>query len=196
MVPVADVIGYAAASVPASTGTRRDTFWFFAVLSGDVHRSVECGKSEAKPWLWSPGPRDFPEGAIFMDGVAMRVCPLGAASCAPACIGCRVLVEYSAIGGYELRCTTTFATTGYGLHRQLAGLGHVCDVVAVDDSKTLWRSVKTNHRDAVTLVKLLRAGELGTVGCSMSWRDAVHPLLGEITVKTPDPGRDLVNVRF
>jgi hypothetical protein len=36
----------------------------------------------------------------------------------------------------------------------------------------------------VTLVKLLRAGELGTVGCSMSWRDAVHPLLGEITVKT------------
>jgi hypothetical protein len=132
-----------------------------------------------------------------MDGVAMRVCPLGAAPCAPACIGCPVLIEYSGIGAYELRCTTTFCyeagPTGYGLHRQLAGLGHVCDVVAIDDSKTLWRSVKTNRRDAVTLVKLLRAGELGTVGCSMSWRDTVHPLLGEITVKTPDPGRDLVN---
>jgi hypothetical protein len=132
-----------------------------------------------------------------MDGLAMRVCPLGAAPCAPACIGCPVLVEYSAIGAYETSLYNYLCyeagPTGYGLHRQLPGLGHICDVVAVDDSKTLWRSVKTNHRDAVTLVKLLRAGELGTVGCSMSERDAVYPLLGEITVKTPDPGRDLVN---
>src|ERR1700682_1742536 len=51
--------------------------------------------------------------------------------------------------------------TGYGLHRQLSDLGYVCDVVA--PSMIPRRSgdrVKTNRRDAITLVKLLRAGEL------------------------------------
>jgi transposase len=54
--------------------------------------------------------------------------------------------------------------TGYGLHRQLSDLGHVCDVVA--PSMIPRRSgdrVKTNRRDAITLVKLLRAGELNAI---------------------------------
>jgi transposase len=54
--------------------------------------------------------------------------------------------------------------TGYGVHRQLTGLGHVCDVVAPTMiPKRSGDRVKTNRRDAVTLVKLLRAGELRTI---------------------------------
>jgi transposase len=49
--------------------------------------------------------------------------------------------------------------TGYGLHRQVTDLGHVCDVVAPTMiPKRTGDRVKTNRRDAVTLVKLLRAG--------------------------------------
>jgi transposase len=49
--------------------------------------------------------------------------------------------------------------TGYGLHRQLTDLGHVCDVVAPTMiPKRSGDRVKTNRRDSVTLVKLLRAG--------------------------------------
>jgi transposase len=51
--------------------------------------------------------------------------------------------------------------TGYGLHRQLTDLVHVCDVIAPTMiSKRSGDRVKTNRRDSVTLAKLLRAGEL------------------------------------
>src|SRR5262249_3414382 len=50
--------------------------------------------------------------------------------------------------------------TGYGLHRQITGLGHTCQVVAPSlIPKKPGDRVKTNRRDAVGLVKLLRAGE-------------------------------------
>src|SRR5215208_7830687 len=51
--------------------------------------------------------------------------------------------------------------TGYGLHRLLTGLGHACVVVAPSliPRKPSDR-VKTNRRDAVSLARLLRAGEL------------------------------------
>jgi transposase len=44
--------------------------------------------------------------------------------------------------------------TGYGLHRQLTDLGHICDVVAPTMiPKRSGDRVKTNRRDSVTLVK-------------------------------------------
>src|SRR5512132_1694850 len=50
--------------------------------------------------------------------------------------------------------------TGYGLHRQIVALGHPCVVVAPSlIPKRPGDRVKTNRRDAVTLAKLLRAGE-------------------------------------
>jgi hypothetical protein len=51
--------------------------------------------------------------------------------------------------------------TGYGLYRQVRALGHHCTVVAPSliPNKSGER-VKTNRRDAVTLARLLRAGEL------------------------------------
>jgi transposase len=54
--------------------------------------------------------------------------------------------------------------TGYGLHRQLTSLGHACIVVAPSlIPKRPGDRVKTNRRDAVSLVKQLRAGELTAV---------------------------------
>ena len=48
--------------------------------------------------------------------------------------------------------------TGYGLHRQITGLGHDCPVVAPSlIPKRPGERVKTNRRDALTLAKLHRA---------------------------------------
>jgi transposase len=54
--------------------------------------------------------------------------------------------------------------TGYGLYRQIKNLGHECIVVAPSlIPKKSGDRVKTNRRDALNLVKLLRAGELTAV---------------------------------
>ena len=71
--------------------------------------------------------------------------------------------------------------TGYGLHRQITALGHACSVIAPSlIPKRPGERVKTNRRDALTLARLHRAGELTTI-----W--------------VPDPGheaiRDLVRAR-
>lgn len=51
--------------------------------------------------------------------------------------------------------------TGYGLYRQIVELGQRCDVVAPSlIPKRPGERVKTNRRDAVSLARLLRAGEL------------------------------------
>jgi transposase len=68
--------------------------------------------------------------------------------------------------------------TGYGLHRQLTGLGHVCDVVAPTMiPKRSGDRVKTNRRDAVMLAKLLRAGELSPIWVP----DTVHEAVRDLT---------------
>lgn len=54
--------------------------------------------------------------------------------------------------------------TGYGLYRQIKSLGHECIVVAPSlIPKKPGDRVKTNRRDALSLVKLLRAGEVSAV---------------------------------
>ena len=54
--------------------------------------------------------------------------------------------------------------TGYGLYRQIKSLGHECMVVAPSlILKKPGERVKTNRRDAVSLVKQLRAGDLTAV---------------------------------
>jgi transposase len=68
--------------------------------------------------------------------------------------------------------------TGYGLYRQLTDLGHVCDVVAPTMiPKRSGDRVKTNRRDSVTLVKLLRAGELRAIWVP----DTVHEAVRDLT---------------
>jgi transposase len=54
--------------------------------------------------------------------------------------------------------------TGYGLYRLLKSLDHECLVVAPSlVPKKAGDRVKTNRRDAVSLAKLLRAGDLTAV---------------------------------
>jgi transposase len=68
--------------------------------------------------------------------------------------------------------------TGYGLHRQIVALGHPCMVVAPSlIPKRPGDRVKTNRRDAVTLAKLLRAGEL-----TAAWvPDATHEAIRDLS---------------
>lgn len=71
--------------------------------------------------------------------------------------------------------------TGYGLYHQITALGHRCDVVAPSlIPQRPGERVKTNRRDAVSLARLLRAGELTGIWVP----DAVHEAV-----------RDLVRVR-
>ena len=61
--------------------------------------------------------------------------------------------------------------TGYGLYRQIQALGHDCMVVAPAlIPKRAGERIKTNRRDAVTLARLHRAGELTGVWAP----DAAH----------------------
>jgi transposase len=68
--------------------------------------------------------------------------------------------------------------TGYGLHRQIEALGHACLVVAPAlIPKRSGERVKTNRRDAVTLARLHRAGELTGVWVPDATHEAVRDLV-------------------
>src|SRR6202040_2577712 len=67
--------------------------------------------------------------------------------------------------------------TGYELHRQIKVLGHECIVVAPSlIPKKPGDRVKTNRRDAVSLAKLLRAGELTAVWVPDCRHEAIRDL--------------------
>lgn len=78
--------------------------------------------------------------------------------------------------------------TGYGLYRQLCELGHDCVVVAPSlIPKKPGERVKTNRRDAVTLARLLRAGELTSVWVP----DAVHEAVRDLVRAREAAAQDL-----
>jgi transposase len=78
--------------------------------------------------------------------------------------------------------------TGYGLHRQIEALGHACLVVAPAlIPKRPGERVKTNRRDAVTLARLHRAGELTGVWVP----DAVHEAVRDLVRAREAAGDDL-----
>src|ERR1700740_2847305 len=67
--------------------------------------------------------------------------------------------------------------TGYGLDRQIQALGHECMVVAPAlIPKRSGERIKTNRRDAVTLARLHRAGELTGVWAPDPAHEAVRDL--------------------
>jgi transposase len=67
--------------------------------------------------------------------------------------------------------------TGYGLYRLIKSLGHECIVVAPSlIPKKRGDRVKTNRRDAVSLAKLLRAGELTAVWVPDGRHEALRDL--------------------
>jgi transposase len=68
--------------------------------------------------------------------------------------------------------------TGYGLYRQVKALGHDCMVVAPAlIPKRSGERIKTNRRDAVTLARLHRAGELTGVWAPDADHEAVRDLV-------------------
>ncbi len=68
--------------------------------------------------------------------------------------------------------------TGYGLYRQIQALGHDCMVVAPAlIPKRAGERIKTNRRDAVTLARLHRAGELTGVWTPDPAHEAVRDLV-------------------
>ena len=68
--------------------------------------------------------------------------------------------------------------TGYGLYRQLIELGHRCDVVAPSlIPMRPGERVKTNRRDAISLARLLRAGELTSIWVPDTVHEAVRDLV-------------------
>jgi len=68
--------------------------------------------------------------------------------------------------------------TGYGLYRQVRGLGHHCTIVAPSlIPKKSGERLKTNRRDAVSLARLFRAGELTSVWVPDTVHEAVRDLV-------------------
>jgi transposase len=77
---------------------------------------------------------------------------------------------------------------GYGLYRQIVALGHVCDVVAPSlVPKRPGERVKTNRRDAISLVRLLPAGEPKPIWVP----DAVHEAVRDQVRTREAAGEDL-----
>lgn len=68
--------------------------------------------------------------------------------------------------------------TGYGLYRQVVDLGHECMVVAPAlIPKRSGERIKTNRRDAVTLARLHRSGELTGIWVPDSVHEAIRDLV-------------------
>lgn len=68
--------------------------------------------------------------------------------------------------------------TGYGLYRQIIELGHDCMVVAPSlVPKRAGDRVKTNRRDAMSLARLHRAGELTAVWVPDGGHEAICDLV-------------------
>jgi len=88
------------------------------------------------------------------------------------------MVGKLAKGGARLHFCYEAGPTGYDLHRQILGLGHECTVVAPSlVPKRPGDRVKTNRRDAVSLARLHRAGELTAVWVPDEAHEAVRDLV-------------------
>lgn len=88
------------------------------------------------------------------------------------------MVSKLARGGAKLRFCYEAGPTGYDLYRQITSLGHECDVVAPSlVPKRPGDRVKTNRRDAVSLARLHRAGELTRVWVPDVTHEALRDLV-------------------
>jgi len=90
----------------------------------------------------------------------------------------RQLIEQLAEKHGQLRVCYEAGPCGYGLYRQITALGHDCTVVAPSlVPRKPGDRVKTNRRDALTLVRLLRAGELTAVWVPDPTHEAMRDLV-------------------
>lgn len=80
--------------------------------------------------------------------------------------------------GRSLRCCYEAGPCGYVLHRQLAGMGIDCQVIAPSlIPQKPGERIKTDRRDAAKLARLLRAGELTSIAVPTEDQEAVRDLV-------------------
>ena len=90
----------------------------------------------------------------------------------------RRLIEQLHAKHGQLRVCYEAGPCGYGLHRQITALGHDCTVVAPSLVPVrAGNRVKTNRRDAVTLARLHRAGELTAIWIPDPTHEAMRDLV-------------------
>ena len=90
----------------------------------------------------------------------------------------RQLLERLAGKHGRLRVCYEAGPCGYGLHRQIVALGHDCTVVAPSlVPRKPGERVKTDRRDALTLARLHRAGELTGVWVPDPTHEAMRDLV-------------------
>src|SRR6201996_9235970 len=124
--------------------------------------------------------------AVAEAGRAGEVRFLGEVENTPARIE-RIIKKLAARYG-RLQVCFEAGPTGYGLYRQVQELGHDCLVVAPTlIPKRVGERVKTNRRDAVTLARLHRAGELTGVWAP----DAAHEAVRDLARAREAAGDDL-----
>lgn len=114
--------------------------------------------------------------AVAEAGRSGEVRFLGEIDSTPAATG--KLVKKLAVKYDRLSFCYEAGPTGYGLYRQITGLGHDCIVVAPSlIPKKAGDRVKTNRRDALGMVTQFRAGELTAVWVP----DARHEAMRDLT---------------
>ena len=80
--------------------------------------------------------------------------------------------------GRDLRFCYEAGPCGYGIQRQLTGMGHDCAVVAPSlIPRKPGERIKTDRRDATNLAKLYRAGELTPVWVPDQAHEAIRDLV-------------------
>jgi transposase len=88
------------------------------------------------------------------------------------------LARKLAATGSELKFCYEAGPCGYGIQRQLSGMGHECDVVAPSlIPRKPGERIKTDRRDAVKLARLHRAGELTPVWVPDQTHEAIRDLV-------------------
>ena len=114
--------------------------------------------------------------AVAEDGRQGEVRFLGEIDNTPEAV--RRLVSKLASRHGELLFCYEAGPTGYGLQRQISALGHECAVIAPSlIPKRPGERVKTNRRDALTLARLHRAGELTAIWVPDPGHEAVRELV-------------------
>jgi len=90
----------------------------------------------------------------------------------------KALATKLAAKGNELRFCYEAGPCGYGIQRQLSGMGHECAVVAPSlVPRKPGERIKTDRRDAIKLAKLHRAGELTPVWVPDKPHEAMRDLV-------------------
>ena len=93
-------------------------------------------------------------------------------------VAVKSLATKLASAGRELRFCYEAGPCGYGVQRQLTGLGHECVVVAPSlIPRKPGERIKTDRRDAINLAKLHRAGELTPVWVPDQVHEAIRDLV-------------------